>query len=429
MNDTSINDVLTTHFVLYKGHFYFFDYTDKQFIPKFKAFFDMVKDEYNLSEEEWDFDSVNSFLESGLNKSRSIICGSFDSVKDGDIAISFYYKPMFDIKHSDELNKIMKFFSNISYYKIDGVLYSKDELQNYKYNTSFKLGEYIYHGTSLDNMESILKYGLRADKKGTSLFNQEKDITWKDYIFFTTSFLTAKSYAKMNVIKDYNLNNKKIVLEIKTSDIDKNLIEYDFDFYAYHGLSGNDDYDAMKAKLTNNKSLPTNKKDFKSKTNNFNKFGYKGNILPSKICRIFICDEKKWYTIDEFKEAYLEVSKIEESYKNTITLYHGTCEANAQELVTNGFTPRDGFTGGNMGQSNLLYTSSNVEDALWFAEEKGCSTVVKIENVPLDYIKPDPEDEAGFTMKELLDRINNTPFPAKFAIYMPLSAHHFTIIK
>lgn len=43
---------------------------------------------------------------------------------------------------------------------------------------------------------------------------------------------------------------------------------------------------------------------------------------------------------------------------------------------------------------------------MWFAEEKGCNTVIEIMNIPIDYLRPDPEDEAGFTMKELLNRID-----------------------
>ncbi len=73
------------------------------------------------------------------------------------------------------------------------------------------------------------------------------------------------------------------------------------------------------------------------------------------------------------------------------------------------------------------YLSSEPEDALWFAEEKGCDTVIEIINIPIDFLRPDPEDEAGFTMKELLDRIDTNGFPAKFILTRPLDNTHFKI--
>lgn len=115
-----------------------------------------------------------------------------------------------------------------------------------------------------------------------------------------------------------------------------------------------------------------------------------------------------------------------EEYKNqTITLYHGTCKENALNLVKNGWKPNNSNIGGNLGNPKYLYTSTDYEDAMWFANEKGCDSVVIIKNVPLEYIKPDPEDEAGFSMDELLDRINNSKSPAKFVIYKELNNIHF----
>ena len=38
-----------------------------------------------------------------------------------------------------------------------------------------------------------------------------------------------------------------------------------------------------------------------------------------------------------------------------------------------------------------------------------------------------PEDEAGFTMKELLDRIDTNGFPAKFILTKPLDNSHFKL--
>lgn len=121
--------------------------------------------------------------------------------------------------------------------------------------------------------------------------------------------------------------------------------------------------------------------------------------------------------------------KLFEDYsEETITLYHGTCKENAISLIENGWQPKEGYIGANQGQSKYLYLTTEPEDAMWFAEEKGCDTVVKIENIPLSFLRPDPEDEAGYSMSDLLDRIKNTPFPAKFALLKALSSDYFSLL-
>ena len=122
------------------------------------------------------------------------------------------------------------------------------------------------------------------------------------------------------------------------------------------------------------------------------------------------------------------VDKILNEGGNYFTLYHGTCKENAVSLLQNGW--KKGFaSGGNMGQGKYLYVSSDPEDALWFAQEKGCNCVLKIKNVSADSLIPDPEDEAGYTLNDLFKRINTTNFPAKFAVVKPLPKENFELIK
>ena len=117
-----------------------------------------------------------------------------------------------------------------------------------------------------------------------------------------------------------------------------------------------------------------------------------------------------------------------ETLNRKLTLYHGTCKENADNLVENGWEPSNRI-GSNMGQGRYLYLSSEPEDALWFAQEKGCDTVVEVKDIPIEFLRPDPEDEAGFTMNDLLKRIDETEFPAKFALRQELSSHYFKIYK
>lgn len=107
-----------------------------------------------------------------------------------------------------------------------------------------------------------------------------------------------------------------------------------------------------------------------------------------------------------------------------ITLYHGTCEANAKALMQNGWKPGSGQQGANMGQTRYLYVTNVVENALWFAQEKGCDTVVKLTNVPLAALQVDPEDGTGETVQ---DELNNAHgLPAYLVLTQPLSAEHFS---
>ena len=125
--------------------------------------------------------------------------------------------------------------------------------------------------------------------------------------------------------------------------------------------------------------------------------------------------------------------KLYEEFSETITLYHGTCLWNAEQLVKDGWKPHSGGIGSNMGQTKYLYVSSEIEDALWFAEEKGCSSVVEIKNIPIEYLKFDPEDGCadlyGYSITTAIDKLKNGyDSPIKFVITKQISADKFKII-
>lgn len=119
--------------------------------------------------------------------------------------------------------------------------------------------------------------------------------------------------------------------------------------------------------------------------------------------------------------------KIFENFDNVITLYHGTCDINANHLVNNGFKPNLFGYGGNMGDSKYLYLSSDPEDALWFAEQRGCKSIVEVKDIPLNFLKPDPDDESGYTIYDLLDRMKNSKLPSKFVLIKDLDKKHFKL--
>lgn len=122
---------------------------------------------------------------------------------------------------------------------------------------------------------------------------------------------------------------------------------------------------------------------------------------------------------------------IEQVVQNKLTLYHGTSKENGEKLITNGWFPNSGNIGGNLGTPKYLYLTSDIDDAIWFANEKGENTIIEIKDIPIDFLKPDPDDEAGYTMNDLLNRINSKSkykIPSKFILTKALDSSHFNII-
>jgi hypothetical protein len=118
------------------------------------------------------------------------------------------------------------------------------------------------------------------------------------------------------------------------------------------------------------------------------------------------------------------IDLISEASQPTYTLYHGTC---SDILTKTGWEPNSGQQGGNMGQTRYLYLTSGPEDAMWFAEEKGCSTVLVVRDVPADALIVDPEDGTYDTVEDEL----NSPhgLPGKVALTRALGPEHFSVYE
>ena len=111
---------------------------------------------------------------------------------------------------------------------------------------------------------------------------------------------------------------------------------------------------------------------------------------------------------------------------NTLKLYHGTSLRNANLLLKNGWHPNKVSRGANQGQTKYLYLTTEPLDALWFAEEKGESTILQV-MVPIDYLIVDPEDGVGETVDEELKISKRLKMPAKFALIKELEASNFDL--
>jgi len=121
----------------------------------------------------------------------------------------------------------------------------------------------------------------------------------------------------------------------------------------------------------------------------------------------------------------MKISDLFHEDNSTITLYHGTCSEFAKILLANGWQPGTAISGANMGQSRYLYLTTDPDDALWFAQEKGCDTVLKVSNVPISILKVDPEDGVG---DNVYDELNSKRgLPGKVVATSPLSKDHFSV--
>ena len=117
-----------------------------------------------------------------------------------------------------------------------------------------------------------------------------------------------------------------------------------------------------------------------------------------------------------------------------VTLYHGTSAASASRLQTDGWSPDAASAGANMGQSRYLYLTSEPEDALWFAEQKGENTILELRNVSCDMLKFDPEDgdydEEKYQIVEnamTVIRSGQLSMPIKFVLTKACSAATFSL--
>lgn len=118
---------------------------------------------------------------------------------------------------------------------------------------------------------------------------------------------------------------------------------------------------------------------------------------------------------------------MEDDTRSVSVLYHGCCEDSADNLVARGWSPNSWTSGGNMGDRRYLYLTTGEEDALWFANEKGCDSIVAVTNVPIDCLIVDPEDGTWDTVEEELS--NKNGLPGKVALTKSLSAKHFRKIR
>lgn len=121
---------------------------------------------------------------------------------------------------------------------------------------------------------------------------------------------------------------------------------------------------------------------------------------------------------------YRNIVDLLESTNDELVLYHGTSKESADNLLRSGWEPNKWSQGSQMGQKRFLYVTDVPENAQWYADEKDNGVVLKITNVPKEYLRVDPEDGIFDTVDEEL----NNQLPANLVITKPLSSTHFEIL-
>jgi hypothetical protein len=116
------------------------------------------------------------------------------------------------------------------------------------------------------------------------------------------------------------------------------------------------------------------------------------------------------------------------SNTKTVTLYHGTNEYWAEQLLKNGFNPDRKILGANQGKWGYLYLTTDHHNAAWFAEQNGGKSILEI-TIPVENIIVDPEDGVGETVEDEFEYSQKYHMPGNFATNKPISSNNIKIFN
>ena len=133
----------------------------------------------------------------------------------------------YDVYHSKELHYLVKsgiLNNKFNSIYINDVKYPINKFGNQKDKSmdNIPIANPMYHGTCEAFLYSILTKGLRKIQ-GHSAFSVDND----GFVFLTSDYKTAFYYAKMY---ERETRSNQVIIEIDTSQIDKNKIVLDYDF-------------------------------------------------------------------------------------------------------------------------------------------------------------------------------------------------------
>lgn len=175
-----------------------------------------------------------------------------------------------------------------------------------------KLPDVVYHGTCTKNINNILKLGLMP-KTGKSNF--KRIYHENDYIFLSTDIKDSIFYSTNSAEQTKSF---PIVLEIDTTCIDPDNVDFDYDFYVEFIGDGNEYFDELKS-TENYKEKQNLLQELKDKYigATYRKFSYKKRIPTKYIKKIYYLsdgdgDFSDYYNNQDFDDFLEMISYVEE---------------------------------------------------------------------------------------------------------------------
>ena len=232
-------------------------------------------DFYDLTD---DLDSRSDVLLGTIDDNDSLFLHSLGSFK-------------FDPQSSILVKKVVKELglSSVSYGTHD-----EDEEHVSKWAIKGEIPKRVYHGTSTNYIQSLMRFGLVPDKEETNY----EGISHPEAVFFSSRKDEALMHAKHTARK---VGGLPVVIELTVPD--KNLIIPDYDIDIGAGDTGC--YDYICSKLRDNQSKYSEMEgDSLSLSREFGIYGYKGRIPASHFLAYYLPRNQEEWEYDGFSDFF-----------------------------------------------------------------------------------------------------------------------------
>lgn len=321
---TASGNLGSLYIIVHKGKVYLLNFEEENFVQKAA---DLARQLGLLSDGRsriLGFDDATDVFDNLLHAQLpGVIVATIDDTgfSGHEILLDVKTGSHFDPRQSTELPKLLRMFPGIEKMRIGRTIYDTKEFVSdfvERRVAENKMPKKVYHGTIYEYVNGILRKGIKATPENSHWTK----IKHTDVVFLTSSFETAANYAKTASVKKGTYtksSNREVIVEIDATKLDQGKILVDYDFYAELIGSGIPEYDKFTGgAITSGYGsyfVYTDKSKLKVDTAGhkgslYNKFGYRGVIMPSWISAIYINDGDGYQ-----KYNPSEVGEIKESTK------------------------------------------------------------------------------------------------------------------
>ncbi len=250
-----------------------------------------ISNTLKIDEEEWgDFYDLMDALEGRSD----ILLGTVDEHYKV-LYLHGYGSFRFDPQSSILVKKVIKELglSSVSYTSSDD-----DERTVRKHNIKGQIPRNVYHGTSTNYIQGLLRFGLVPNRKETNY----EGISHPESVFFTSRTEEALHHAKHTANR---VGGLPVVIELSVPN--KNLIIPDYDIDIGAGDTGC--YDYICAKLRKNQR-GNMEGDSLSLSREFGIYGYKGRVPASFFSSFYLPENQEEWEYTPFRD-FFEADKEE----------------------------------------------------------------------------------------------------------------------